>query len=259
MEIFETALFERFEPHIRKFDPLDPRTWEPLLLRRDGGLSVYYAPLDHVNESAKLVLIGLTPGKTQLIASLVKARDHLLSGASAEEASREAKKAASFLGMREHLVAMLDHVSLGSLLGIASCQRLFSDKASLLHSTSVLRYPVFFDDSNYNGRPSFARSKLLQDFALTYFPIETRKLQGAIFIPLGPKVAEILAWLERKVAFTSDRVLVGFPHPSGANNERISYFLERKGQGLLSKKTNARKIDEAKASIITKLSKIASI
>ena len=49
---------------IAAVDPVaatDPR----LLLWEDGALSVYYAPWDWVNTSAKVMLVGITPGAYQ--------------------------------------------------------------------------------------------------------------------------------------------------------------------------------------------------
>ena len=50
-----------------------------------------------------------------------------------------------------------------------------------------------------------------------------------------------------------DRILDGLPHPSGANAERIAYFLGRKNKDALSVKTNAEKLDHAKSSMIRKI------
>jgi hypothetical protein len=38
-------------------------------------------------------------------------------------------------------------------------------------------------------------------------------------------------------------------HPSGANGERIAYFLGRKDRGELSAKTDASKLDAARAQL----------
>jgi len=42
-------------------------------------------------------------------------------------------------------------------------------------------------------------------------------------------------------------VLMGLPHPSGANAERIAYFLGRKERALLSAKTAPENIEAARA------------
>jgi len=51
-----------------------------------------------------------------------------------------------------------------------------------------------------------------------------------------------------------DRVLDGFPHPSGANAERISYILGAKEASQLSSKTNPHVLDRARAEILRKVS-----
>jgi len=48
-------------------------------------------------------------------------------------------------------------------------------------------------------------------------------------------------------------ILAGMPHPSGANGERISYFLGRKDRDKLSSKTNPDKIDHAKEALLEKI------
>jgi hypothetical protein len=44
------------------------------------------------------------------------------------------------------------------------------------------------------------------------------------------------------------------PHPSGANAERIAYFLGNKARESLSIKTNPDLLDQAKVKILEKLS-----
>ena len=50
-----------------------------------------------------------------------------------------------------------------------------------------------------------------------------------------------------------DRLLDGLPHPSGANAERIAYFLGRKPREQLSAKTNADSIDTARGELVRKI------
>lgn len=47
-------------------------------------------------------------------------------------------------------------------------------------------------------------------------------------------------------ALASDVVLDGLPHPSGANAERIAYFLGRKAREALSPKTSPAGLDAAR-------------
>ncbi len=256
--MLDTALFTRFEQAIRSFDPLDPKTLDSLLLDHNGRLSIYYAPFDYVNLEAELVLVGVTPGRTQMYGALEEARRQLERGADLEAASIVAKSTASFEGMRQNLVAMLDYFDVNKLLGINSCHQLFGNASHMMHATSLLRYPVFVDTSNYNGSPKVTRNKLLRKYVRDYFENEARQLRNALYIPLGSTVSEALIWLADEGAIENHRVLTGFPHPSGANNERVSYLIGIKPKTELSHKTDPRKLDDASASIKAKVAALRS-
>jgi len=49
------------------------------------------------------------------------------------------------------------------------------------------------------------------------------------------------------------RVLHGLPHPSGANAERVAYFLGRKERAALSSKTNGAQIDTAREGLLAQM------
>lgn len=91
---------------------------------------------------------------------------------------------------------------------------------------------------------------------MEHFSKEAAQLKNAIFVPLGPKVSEALAWMTAEGAIDGSRVLDGMPHPSGANAERIAYFLGRKARNQLSTKTNADKLDKAVAGLMEKMAAI---
>ena len=84
---------------------------------------------------------------------------------------------------------------------------------------------------------------LLQDQMLAYFAAEAALLPDAVWVPLGPKVGLALDWLARRGILDQGRILHGLPHPSGANAERIAYFLGRKEKTALSSRTNGDQID----------------
>jgi len=48
-----------------------------------------------------------------------------------------------------------------------------------------------------------------------------------LFKPLGPKVAQVFEMLIKQGVLDSNQILFGLPHPSGANAERIAYFLRK--------------------------------
>jgi hypothetical protein len=67
------TLFSKFDADIATLPAgLSSRNQLPLRLCifKKGDLEAWYTPFDHINRSAKLVLVGITPGETQLINGL---------------------------------------------------------------------------------------------------------------------------------------------------------------------------------------------
>lgn len=226
-----------------------------LLLSSEDGLQTFYAPFDHVNAGARIVLCGITPGLQQASRALDEARRQLRQGASLEHAKQAAKETASFAGaMRSNLINMLDHIGVHTLLGIDSCARLFDTHRHLVHYTSALRYPVFVDGQNYSGSPAMLSRASLRHQVDTHLAEEIKTLgPQCLYVPLGPKVTEVFQHLQAQGLLKPEQLLDGLPHPSGANAERISYFLGSKAREKLSSKTNAATLDAAKARILAKL------
>lgn len=228
------------------------------LLGRDGTLSAHYIPFDVVNPAAKVVLVGITPGFTQWKNAMVEAQRQLQAGASLEAVGLAAKRTGAFSGsMRPNLIHLLDAIGLPRWLNIASCDALFGTHAGLVQTTSILRHPVFVKGENYNGTPSMIRSPFLQKQLLEHFAQEVSQLTNPVYIPLGPKVSEGLRWLASQGVLNADRILDGLPHPSGANAERIAYFLGRKDKGALSAKTNAAQLDAAREALLSRVLTLA--
>ncbi len=71
---------------------------DALRLAQDGDVAVYYAPFDHINADARVVLVGITPGLTQAINALNASRLALSGGASSADASRAGKLTGAFSG-----------------------------------------------------------------------------------------------------------------------------------------------------------------
>src|SRR5690554_4278364 len=75
-----------------------------LLLSENGRYATYYAPFEFVNESAKVVICGITPGIQQATIAIKAAQVGLEQGLSDDEALKKAKHSASFAGaMRRNL------------------------------------------------------------------------------------------------------------------------------------------------------------
>ncbi|HEX5912476.1 MAG TPA: hypothetical protein VFY54_05030, partial [Rubrobacter sp.] len=79
-------LFERFADCIKALPQCDRYSQSVLQgdqfrLYASGSFAIYYAPLDYINPEAKVVLLGITPGWTQMESSYQEARRALLEGA----------------------------------------------------------------------------------------------------------------------------------------------------------------------------------
>lgn len=252
-----TSLFTRYAAAIRSFN--GDASAPDLELATDGPLSVYYAPFDYVNPNARVVLVGITPGRTQAFNALIEAKRQLELGASADVALQRGKQTGAFSGaMRPNLTAMLDHIGLAKWLGIASCAALFGNSSNLLQSTSALPFPVFFSGENYNGTPDIVSTPLLRSLLLEHFAPLAQSLPEAVFLPLGPVPAKAMAWLVAQGQVSNSRVLGGLPHPSGANAERIKYFLGLKQAEELSAKTDPKKLDAARLALMTAVAELRS-
>ena len=165
-----------------------------------------------------------------------------------EEVLKRCKAVGSFSGpMRKNLVELMDEAGIAEFLGIETTAQLFSDKQDLVNLTSCIRYPTF---AVKNGKETNFNSEIKQGTELFNFaaPLtleELNKAPNAVLLPLGPKVRH---YLEKVVKGTNfeNRLLPELPHPSGANAERIAYFLGRKSKETLSSRTNPEKLDKSK-------------
>lgn len=197
-----------------------------LLIAKEDEVKVYYIPYNSVNEQAKVFIIGITPGFTQMEIAIRQARADMLNGVSEDEMYKRAKRTASFAGtMRTHLISMLDGLGLPDALGISTSASLFAERANLLHTTSVIRYPVFVKSKNYTGhQPDMLKSPLLLPFINGLFAGEVQSVEDALIIPLGKAVSNVLRHLAQDGIVSPDRCLLDFPHPSGANGHRKVQF-----------------------------------
>ncbi len=254
-------LFSRFVTAISTVDltAVDRPSLIPpaFTLDREGALEVRYIPFETVNAGARVVVIGLTPGFTQWRNAVAEAQAQLQHGASAEQALVAAKRTGAFSGkLRPNLVALLDSIGLHRWLQVDSCHTLFGEHAGLLHSTSLLRHPVTKDALNYSGAPDPVRSPFLRKQIEHYFAEEARLIPNAVFVPLGPAVSAGMRWLVAEGVLRSDQIMDGLPHPSGANAERIAYFLGRKAAQDLSPKTNPLVLDRARSGLRGQVAKL---
>ncbi|QDE41203.1 hypothetical protein FIV34_19350 [Luteibacter pinisoli] len=224
-----------------------------LRMASDGRHEIYYAPFDFLNPHAKIVLVGIAPGRAQALVALDTARSQLLAGANDATAAAAAKYAASWSGpIRSHLMRMLDFLGVAARLGIASTAAFWTARTDLVHMTAAIRYPVFTGGKNYNGS-GVDRSPLLLERIDTDFAAECGHLRRALVIPLGAAAQVACDRMVAQGRLDPARILAGLPHPSGANAERVAYFLGQKARGHLSAQTRPEPLDAAREQALQRI------
>lgn len=251
-------LFSRYREAIRGLDlaqvTAPAQVPDVFLLGREGRYSTHYIPFESVHPQARIVVAGITPGFAQWKNAMREAQRRLAAGSDDDTVLRAARLAGAFSGaIRPNFVALLDAIGVQRWLGIASCATVFDADAGLVQVSAILRHPVFVDAKNYSGSPSPLRNAFLREQVLRWFAQEARQLPDALYIPMGASVSETLDWLVAEGLIRPGRVLHGLPHPSGANAERVAYFLGRKERAALSSKTNGVQIDAAREALMVQM------
>ena len=190
------------------------------LVNKDGNIEIYYAPFDYINSKAKIVIVGITPGLQQMTKSFQVIKDG--------KSLKEVKDLSSFKGsMRTTLIKYMDELKINKILKIKSCESLFNLDSKYLHTTSLVKYPVFDKGKNYSGA-NILKKKILLDFIEKNFLEELKTLKKSIIVPLGNTVSSTIEYLNSKYNLKLECFLKGFPHPSGANARKNIQFKENK-------------------------------
>lgn len=210
-------------PELRLF-PTDPNA--PL----GEGLEVYYAPFELVNPDARVVVVGITPGRQQMWLAVREAQAALRDGLTGETVLQRASQAASFAGpLRTNLVQMLDGIGVPAALGVESTAQLFGTHHYLVSTTSAITHPVFFHGENYAGRrPPIDQPPVLRAFINQVLAGQLAASPEALVIPLGEAASTAVTMCVAAGAVRREQCLLGFPHPSGGNGHRKRQFDERR-------------------------------
>lgn len=203
---------------------------DQFIYKRDGSLEVYWAPFEYINKEAKVIILGITPGWTQMQLAYNYVRRKMGLEQQVMMLSN-AKKQASFggKGIRKNLIEMLDGIELNRYLNITSCADLYEEKNHLLHSSSTLRYPVFINRRNYTGStPAMLKHPLLLQMIHELLIPELNEVEDAMIIPAGKAVSGVLRYLVGENLIKRRTILFDFPHPSGANGHRMKQYNEQK-------------------------------
>lgn len=222
-------MFEKYSNDIKKLNNFDKNDIfrKDFLLFSKNNMEIYYAPHNEViNDKAKIFIVGITPGWTQTSIAYKTAHDGLINNLKYDTIKKECKRNSRFAGsMRKNLVEMLDELNLNQKLHIGSCAELFENQEDLLHTTSIIPYPVFINRKNYTGsKPKILEDEVLKSYAKRYFYKEIEKMKRPLIVPLGKAVEEVLEIMIDEGAIEREQCLLGFPHPSGANGHRKKQF-----------------------------------
>jgi hypothetical protein len=194
------------------------------LVNKDGNIEIYYAPFDYINSKAKIVIVGITPGLQQMIQSFQVIKDG--------KSLKEVKDLSSFKGsMRTTLIKYMDELKINKILKIKSCESLFNLDNKYLHTTSLVKYPVFDKGKNYSG-VNILKKRMLLNFIEKNFLKELKMHQNSIIIPLGNTVSSTIDYLNINYQLKLRCFLKGFTHPSGLNVRKNYQFKENKNKML---------------------------
>ncbi len=200
------------------------------LINKEANIKIYYAPFDYVNSKAKIMIVGITPGLQQMLQSFQVINDG--------KSLKEVKDLSSFKGsMRTTLIKYLDKLKVNKKLKIKSCESLFNKNSKHLHTTSLVKYPVFDKGKNYSGS-NILKKKMLIEFIEKNFLKELKTLKKTIIIPLGNTVSSTIEYLNNKYNLKLTCFLKGFPHPSGANARKNIQFKENRSSIMKLLKSN---------------------
>jgi hypothetical protein len=207
----------------------DPR----MILGREGRYSLQYMPFEPSSSSARLVIVGITPGTTQLSIAYDAVQTLLRSppvGRSLTDAEilSEVKRRAGFGGrMRENLLRMLRRFQIGRLIGVPNEEDLWNVRSDALHSTSIIPNAAFIHEEMYsNSFDDILNSNLLRGcFERDFLTSLTTLPRNAVFIALGPTPLAALEWCVGSGYLSASRVLGAFAHPSGQGGSRVNVYL----------------------------------
>lgn len=194
----------------------------------DGKIDIWYAPLGERETRPEIWILGITPGWAQMKIAYDKAADYLRDGSSTTEAATARKPTVAFAGtMRNNLTSMLDELGLPGHMGIHSTSNLFG--SSRLRTGSILKYPVFKNGDNYSGSsPDPLRHVALRKMIDEVLVEDLGLVKDCLIVPLGTSVDKVLKYCVDEGQVDSNRILSGFPHPSGGNGYRVRHFTERR-------------------------------
>lgn len=218
----------RFRDVINKRGEAAAQTPETLL-SSGGGDDLFYIPFEYVNPSARLVIVGITPGPEQIKLAYRTVSSKLKVGLPDDAILLEAKKHGAFGGptMRPKLLQQMRHFGFARILGIEAEEMLWAEKADLLHSTSVIPHAAFRKGKMFAGsfsevtRSPIFRESFERDFVASLSALPST----AQYVGLGPTPLAALDWCVEQGVIKSEQVLGAFAHPSTSGGSQVDIYL----------------------------------
>ena len=180
---------------------------------------------DYVNPKAEVVIVGITPGNSQLKGE----REGL--------DLREIKRKNAFAGnMRPNLVNMLDYIGVNRLLDIESCRSLWEEDFDKVDMTSLLKKATYkirgsrkemFKDTKDIDRILELRNEFEEGFVKDCEQYNNARL----FVACGQGVYDELMKLKKRGVITAP--VVAIAHPSGNNGVRVLYYMGQLDSSLV--------------------------
>lgn len=227
--------FSHFKEAILHWD--GSKNYDAFLLNQTDRLREYYTPFDYVNEDAKLCIVGITPGETQLKKGLQAAKKILLEEkyASDEDILKAVKPVGAFSGgLRTWLIRILNHLDIPEVLHLSDSSDLFNKQDMPVHFTSALNNCLFIKNQNkwkdYNNSVFSFKGKdreLLEISINNGLLKEVELLKKCIFLPIGVPCNEIFRFLVEQNVIDESRVIFDCIHASGSQSSRIMFFCGR--------------------------------
>ncbi len=175
----------------------------------------------HLNKNALVVIVGVTPGNTQI-------------GDNNENLTPlEIKKKYAFKGkvMRSNLAEMLDLVGVNKVLGIQTCKTIWDKDFQLVEMTSLLKRGTY--ETTDGKEKMFYKAELiaenpqLEEELNNGFIKDCSQYKNAkLFVACGSGVYNILIELSKQEIINAP--IVGIAHPSGQNMNWIKCYMKNK-------------------------------
>ena len=241
----QPVLLDRFRDILRQQGSKACRTEGTLLARSmSGNDELFYVPFEFMNRSARLVIVGISPGPNQIELAYDAAQARIKAGLSDEMVLEHAKREGSFGAdtMRPNLIKMLEHFGIPQLLDISKADDLWGVSWPYLHATSIVPHAAFRNGKPFAG--SFAdimasapfRECFERDFAST-LPLLGSDVR---YIALGPTPLAALDWCCQQGLVNPGQILGAFAHPSTNGGSQVSVYLGKKRLEHLSPRDPVR-------------------